>query len=311
MSIQMSLIRLPKKKRLVNKRERITMTIKINALNVNKSFPVTNDLGKKEQITVLDDFNLQVREGEFLSLLGPSGCGKSTFLNILAGLTPKTSGVLTVDGEEVNGINKKHGVVFQGYALFPWRTVLENVETGLEIRGVGKKERKEIALNYINMVGLTPFANRYPHELSGGMKQRVAIARALAYDPDVLLMDEPFGALDAQTREILQTELLKIWEASKKTIVFITHSLDEAIYLSDRVAIMTSRPGKVKKIIDIPLERPRQFEIRNSEEFVKLRHQAWEILKDEVKQAQNQHNPQTIHVNKKQKKGNVRNEKAV
>lgn len=287
------------------------LTAKINAVKVKKSYPVTNDLGKKDQITVLDEFNLQIETGEFLSILGPSGCGKSTFLSILAGLTSKTSGVLTVDGEEVKGINKKHSVVFQGYALFPWQTVLENVETGLEIRGVGKKERREIALEFINLVGLQAFANRYPHELSGGMKQRVAIARSLAYDPDVLLMDEPFGALDAQTREILQTELLKIWEVSKKTIVFITHSLDEAIYLSDRVAIMTARPGKVKSVIDIPLERPRNFEIRNSEQFVNLRQQAWEILKDEVQHAQNQNNPQIVGTERKQKKGNVINERVV
>lgn len=284
---------------------------KINAVNVKKSYPVTNDFGKKDQITVLDEFNLQIKQGEFLSILGPSGCGKSTFLSILAGLTSKTSGVLTVDGEEVKGINKKHSVVFQGYALFPWQTVVENVETGLEIRGLGKKERREIALEYIKLVGLQAFANRYPHELSGGMKQRVAIARSLAYDPDVLLMDEPFGALDAQTREILQTELLKIWETSKKTIVFITHSLDEAIYLSDRVAIMTARPGKVKTVIDIPLKRPRDLEIRNSEQFVKLRHQAWEVLKDEVQQAQSQNNPPPISAEKKMKRGNVVNEKVV
>ncbi|MFJ8258101.1 ABC transporter ATP-binding protein [Peribacillus asahii] len=288
------------------------MTVKIQAVNVKKAFPVQNEYGKKDQITVLDDFQLQVQEGEFLSILGPSGCGKSTFLSILAGLTSKTSGELIVDGQPVNGVNKKHSVVFQGYALFPWLTVVENVETGLEIRGVPKKERREIALEYINLVGLYTFANRYPHELSGGMKQRVAIARSLAYDPDVLLMDEPFGALDAQTREILQTELLRIWESSKKTIIFITHSLDEAIYLSDRVAIMTARPGRVKKIIDIPLERPRQFEIRNSEEFVQLRQEAWEVLKDEVLQAQGVNPPQEGAPAKKvEQKGKIVNEKVV
>lgn len=288
------------------------MSVKINAVNVKKAFSIKNDSGKKDQMTVLDDFNLQIYKGEFLSILGPSGCGKSTFLSILAGLTTKTSGELTVDGQPVNGVNKKHSVVFQGYALFPWLTVLQNVETGLEIRGVPKKKRQETALEFIHMVGLQSFANRYPHELSGGMKQRVAIARSLAYDPDVLLMDEPFGALDAQTREILQTELLRIWEASKKTIIFITHSLDEAIYLSDRVAIMTTRPGKIKRIIDIPLERPRQFEIRNSEEFVKLRYEAWEVLKDEVLRAQNETNSQeAVNEKKNQKKGKVINEKVV
>jgi len=297
---------------LMEKRSGAKVTIKIQAVNVKKAFPVQNEYGKKDQITVLDNFQLQVQEGEFLSILGPSGCGKSTFLSILAGLTSKTSGELIVDGQPVNGVNKKHSVVFQGYALFPWLTVVENVETGLEIRGVPKKERREIALEYINLVGLYTFANRYPHELSGGMKQRVAIARSLAYDPDVLLMDEPFGALDAQTREILQTELLRIWEASKKTIIFITHSLDEAIYLSDRVAIMTARPGRVKKIIDIPLERPRQFEIRNSEEFVQLRQEAWEVLKDEVLQAQGVNPPQEgVPAKKVEQKGKIVNEKVV
>jgi NitT/TauT family transport system ATP-binding protein len=297
---------------MMEKRSGATVTVKIQAVNVKKAFPVQNEYGKKDQITVLDDFQLQVQEGEFLSILGPSGCGKSTFLSILAGLTSKTSGELIVDGQPVNGVNKKHSVVFQGYALFPWLTVVENVETGLEIRGVPKKERREIALEYISLVGLHTFANRYPHELSGGMKQRVAIARSLAYDPDVLLMDEPFGALDAQTREILQTELLRIWESSKKTIIFITHSLDEAIYLSDRVAIMTARPGRVKKIIDIPLERPRQFEIRNSEEFVQLRQEAWEVLKDEVLQAQGVNPPQEeVPAKKVEQKGKIINEKVV
>lgn len=297
---------------LVEKRSGAKVTVKIQAMNVKKAFPVQNEYGKKDQIIVLDDFQLQVQEGEFLSILGPSGCGKSTFLSILAGLTSKTSGELIVDGQPVNGVNKKHSVVFQGYALFPWLTVVENVETGLEIRGVLKKERREIALEYINLVGLYTFANRYPHELSGGMKQRVAIARSLAYNPDVLLMDEPFGALDAQTREILQTELLRIWESSKKTIIFITHSLDEAIYLSDRVAIMTARPGRVKKIIDIPLERPRQFEIRNSEEFVQLRQEAWEVLKDEVLQAQGVNPPQEgVPAKRVEQKGKIANEKVV
>lgn len=286
---------------------------KIRAVNVMKEFKVRDETGKMSNMVVLDDFNLDIQEGEFLSVLGPSGCGKSTFLSILSGLTSKTSGSLTVDGKEVEGINKRHSIVFQGYALFPWRTVLENVETGLEIRGMKKKERKEIALDYINLVGLQAFSNRYPHELSGGMKQRVAIARSLAYDPDVLLMDEPFGALDAQTREILQTELLRIWESSKKTIVFITHSLDEAIYLSDRVAVMTSRPGRVKKIIDIPLERPRSFEVRNSEKFVKLRQLAWNVLKDEVQYAQGKNNPlfNLEEVPDKQMKGNIKNENVV
>lgn len=258
------------------------MTDKITAENLEMRYTVRNESGRKETVSVLKEFSLSVREGEFLAILGPSGCGKSTFLNILAGLARQSGGKLAIGGEPVNGVNPKHGVVFQGYALFPWKTVLQNVEVGLHIRGVRKKERRRIALDYIQLVGLQSFEHRYPHELSGGMRQRVAIARALAYEPDVLLMDEPFAALDAQTREILQSELLRIWEARKVTIVFITHSLDEAIFLADRVAVMTARPGRVKEIIDVPLERPRSAEIRNSEAFVKLRQRAWTVLKDEV-----------------------------
>ncbi|HEY3424332.1 MAG TPA: ABC transporter ATP-binding protein, partial [Negativicutes bacterium] len=233
-----------------------------------------------------DDFNLQVREGEFLSILGPSGCGKSTFLNILAGLDKHDSGQILVDNQPVNDRSFDRGMVFQGYALFPWRTVLENVEIGLQIRGLNKKERKEIARYYLTMVGLSAFANRYPHQLSGGMKQRVAIARVLAYQPGIMLMDEPFAALDAQTRETLQLELIRIWEADKKTIVFITHSIDEAILLSDRVAVMTARPGKIKEIIDVALPRPRTEDIRNSTEFAQIRQYAWSLIKDEVSKAQ-------------------------
>lgn len=262
------------------------VTAKITASGLEMQYAVRNEEGKRETLSVLRGFDLEVKEGEFLAILGPSGCGKSTFLHLLAGLSKHTGGSLKVDGEQVSGVNRKHGVVFQGYALFPWRTVQQNVEAGLEIRGVPRKERRRIAGQYIEMVGLQAFAGRYPHELSGGMRQRVAIARSLAYDPDVLLMDEPFGALDAQTRELLQSELLRIWDASKKTIVFITHSLDEAIFLADRVAVMTARPGKVKEIIDVPLERPRSAEIRNSEPFVRLRQRAWSILKDEVEQLQ-------------------------
>lgn len=260
--------------------------IKIQASQVQREFQVKNTSGKQEKLVVLDNFNLQVREGEFLSILGPSGCGKSTFLNILAGLDKHDNGQILVDNEPIKDRSFDRGMVFQGYALLPWRTVLENLEIGLEIRGVGKKERKAQAQYYLSLVGLSPFANQYPHQLSGGMKQRVAIARVLAYRPDLLLMDEPFAALDAQTRETLQIELIRIWEADKKTIVFITHSIDEAILLSDRVAVMTARPGHIKEIIDIDLPRPRTEEIRNSSEFVKIRQYAWNLIKDEVTKAQ-------------------------
>jgi len=255
---------------------------KITAENVTKVYKVENDEGKADQLSVLNDFQLQVKKGEFLAILGPSGCGKSTFLNILGGLDKQTSGEIYVDDQPVVGSGNNMGYVFQAYALFPWRTVLENIEIGLEIRGVGKSEREKIAKEYVTLVGLDEFTNRYPHELSGGMKQRVAIARALAYQPDVLLMDEPFAALDAQTRELLQLELLRIWGKNNKTVIFVTHSIDEAIFLADRVAVMTARPGKIKEIIDIPLPRPRTGDVRNTNEFATIRHQAWELLKDEV-----------------------------
>ncbi len=264
-------------------------SIKIQARDVRMDFAIEDDKGRRQQISALQDFNLDIREGEFFTILGPSGCGKSTFLNVLAGLAHKTSGSITIDGRPAEGINLHQGVVFQGYALFPWRTVLQNIEMGLEIRKVPKRERKETAEHFLDLVGLSGFANRYPHELSGGMRQRVAIARALAYSPDLLLMDEPFAALDAQTREILQAELLRIWEAHKKTIVFITHSLDEAIYLSDRIAVMTHRPGRIKSILDVPLARPRPAEIRHSSQFVQLREQAWDVLRDEVAFATGHH----------------------
>ncbi|BCQ28307.1 ATP-binding cassette domain-containing protein (plasmid) [Caballeronia sp. NK8] len=236
--------------------------------------------------TVLDGFDLSVREGEFLAVLGPSGCGKSTFLNLLAGLTPPTSGSLTVDGESVSAARRKLGFVFQGYALFPWRTVCRNVETGLEIRGVKRAQRRSEAERFLRLVGLLDFADHYPHQLSGGMRQRVAIARALAYGPEILLMDEPFGALDAQTRESLQQELLGIWEQSAKTVVFVTHSIDEAIYLADRVAVVGRRPGRVKEIIDIDLPRPRPASIRHDAAFVALRQRAWASLSSELGGAQ-------------------------
>ncbi|SDC71622.1 NitT/TauT family transport system ATP-binding protein [Cupriavidus sp. YR651] len=258
------------------------MRHKIDARGVRMDYAVRNEAGRSENVAVLKDFDLQIRDGEFISILGPSGCGKSTFLSILAGLTARTGGDIAIDGKPLQGINPAQGVVFQGYALFPWRTVLENIEVGLEIRGVGRAERRRIAGEYLELVGLEGFGQRFPHEISGGMKQRVAIARSLAYKPEVLLMDEPFAALDAQTREILQGELLRIWEQTRKTIVFITHSIDEAIFLSDRIAVMTRRPGTVKAILDVPLARPRAAELRNAEAFVRLRQKAWDVLKDEV-----------------------------
>jgi NitT/TauT family transport system ATP-binding protein len=255
---------------------------KIVARDLVLSYPnAASDSGH----AVLKGFDLSVRDGEFLSLLGPSGCGKSTFLNILAGLVPQSSGDIRVDGEPVSAARHKLGVVFQGYALFPWRTVRKNVETGLEIRRVSRAQRRAEAEHYLRLVGLLDFADHYPHQLSGGMRQRVAIARALAYGPEVLLMDEPFGALDAQTRESLQQELLGIWEKNAKTVVFVTHSIDEAIFLSDRVAVMGRGPGRVKEIIDVDLPRPRDASLRHCAAFIALRQRAWESLSTELAHA--------------------------
>jgi NitT/TauT family transport system ATP-binding protein len=259
---------------------------KIQARQVRREFQIKNILGKKEKLTVLDNFDLEVNEGEFLSLLGPSGCGKSTFLNILAGLDDYDQGEILVDEKPLEKRSFNRGIVFQSYALLPWRTVIRNLELGLEIRRVDRKERRKIAHRYLDLVGLAAFENQYPHQLSGGMRQRVAIARVLAYHPDLLLMDEPFAALDAQTRETLQIELLRIWEVDKKTIIFVTHSIDEAILLSDRVAFMSSPPGHIKEIIPIDLPRPRTEEIRNSAEFARIRKNVWELLQREALQVQ-------------------------
>jgi len=233
------------------------------------------------EFVALKDINLEVRKGEFLVLVGPSGCGKSTLLDILAGLAFPTSGAVYIDGKKVTGPALDRGIVLQGYALFPWRTVRRNIEFGLEIKKVPKRERKPISDHFISLVGLDGFGDRFPHELSGGMKQRVAIARALAYDPDVLLMDEPFAAVDAQTRESLQDELLRIWEATGKTIVFVTHSIEEATFLGDRVAVMTPNPGTLREIVKIDLPRPRRnSDTRSSAEFGWIRHKIWSLLQN-------------------------------
>lgn len=257
----------------------------IEVQDLSKSFALPH--GGGAGIPILKDFNLTIQKGEFLSIIGPSGCGKSTFLNILAGLEDADGGTITIDGKPFQKKAFDRGMVFQGYALLPWRTILENLEIGLEIRHVPKKERQETAKRYLELVGLSHFADHYPSQLSGGMRQRVAIARVLAYEPKILLMDEPFAALDAQTREILQLELLRIWEKDRKTIIFITHSIDEAILLSDRIALMTSHPGYIKEIISVDLPRPRDETVRETLAFGKLRHYIWNALKSEVERSQN------------------------
>lgn len=241
--------------------------------NLSKSFP-KEDGGV---IWALKDINLEIQDKEFVCLVGPSGCGKTTLLRIIAGLETPTTGRVIVDGNEVTGPDPRRGMVFQEYSLFPWRKVIDNIAFGLEMRGVEKEERRKKAERYLEMVGLSQFRDAYPYELSGGMRQRVAIARALANDPDVLLMDEPFGALDAQTRNRMQGELLSIWEKTKKTIIFITHSVDEAVYLSDRIVVLTPRPGSIREIVEIPWPRPRD---RTSSEFAEVRRKVLRMIED-------------------------------
>jgi NitT/TauT family transport system ATP-binding protein len=224
-----------------------------------------------ESFTAVDGFNLSVARNEFLTLLGPSGCGKSTFVMAVDGIVPLTAGEITIGGTPVRGPGSDRAVVFQEFALLPWRTVRGNVEFGLELKRQAPRERRERASHYIEMVGLTRFADYFPHQLSGGMKQRVAIARALATEPSILLMDEPFGALDAQTREEMGEELLRIWEREQRTVIFVTHSIDEAILLGDRVVVMASRPGRVREVFDVSLPRPRDLEMTSDPLFADLR----------------------------------------
>ncbi|MGW7514962.1 ABC transporter ATP-binding protein [Streptomyces sp. NPDC054796] len=266
---------------------------KLRLEGVGKTFPVRAK-GRARRaapatVTALQDISLDIADGEFTVLVGPSGCGKSTLLDLLGGLTTPTSGRILLDGEPVTGPGLDRGIVFQQYALLPWRTAQGNVEFGLEATGVPRGERAERAREVLALVGLTGFEDRHPHELSGGMRQRVAIARSLAYDPGVLLMDEPFGALDAQTRESLQDELLRVWERTGKTVVFITHSIDEAVHLGQRVAVLTSRPGRVKEVVPIDLgSRTEGEDVRSSAAFAEQRHRLWELLHDEISTAQRQ-----------------------
>ncbi|MCX4696435.1 ABC transporter ATP-binding protein [Streptomyces sp. NBC_01408] len=260
--------------------------------SVTKTFP-TKDKKKRrneEEFTALDGIDLEIEAGEFVVVVGPSGCGKSTLLDLLGGLSRPTSGRILLDGRPVTGPGLDRGIVFQQYALLPWRTALGNVAFGLEATGVPKRERTARAREFLDLVGLTGFEDRHPHELSGGMRQRVAIARSLAYDPDVLLMDEPFAALDAQTRESLQDELRRIWQRTGKTVVFITHGIEEAVYLGQRVAVMTSRPGRVKEVVPISFDARgpglQGEDLRSSPEFARYRHEIWTLLHDEVARAQ-------------------------
>ena len=254
------------------------MAAYIQARDVNVTFRPPH----RAPVRALAHFDIDVGEGEFLSIVGPSGCGKSTFLNVLLGLLRPDSGDLTVDGRRICGPGADRAMVFQEFGLLPWRTVQGNVELGLELKRVAVATRRSISRRLVEMVGLAGFEGHYPHELSGGMKQRVGLARALATDPEVLLMDEPFAALDAQTRDIMQVELLRIWQQARKTVLFVTHQIEEAVYLSDRVMVMTKRPGSAKKVFDIGLPRPRDYEMRVTPQFNDIKLAIWQTLRDEI-----------------------------
>ena len=246
----------------------------IEARGVSKSFE------RDDRITeAVRDFALSITEGELVCLVGSSGCGKTTLLRMMAGLERPTTGEVLIRGRPIDGPGADRGMIFQSFALFPWRSVRRNIEFGLEVRHVPKEERHRISDRYIDLVGLRGFEHAHPRELSGGMQQRVGLARALANDPAVLLMDEPFGSLDAQTRNLMQLELLRIWQGTRKTVVFVTHSVDESVFLADRVVVLTARPASVKSVVEVGLPRPRD---RASAEFAAIRHRVLQDLTEEV-----------------------------
>jgi NitT/TauT family transport system ATP-binding protein len=251
--------------------------IKLHIYHVSKTYRSDD-----HEVLAIDEIDIQIKNKEFATILGPSGCGKSTLLRIVAGLIKPTKGIVKLDGIVITGPGQDRGMVFQSYTLFPWLTVKENIQFGLEISGMPKTKQEQIAQEFVEKVGLKGFEKVYPKGLSGGMKQRVAIARALANNPNILLLDEPFGALDAQTRALMQELLTQVWEELHKTILFVTHDVEEAIFLSDRVFVMTARPGKIKAEIDIPLERPRSYEIKATEAFLNLKKYALSLIREEA-----------------------------
>ena len=250
--------------------------VALEASGVRKSYSKDG-----HSLAVLDVERFSVRDGEFVTVIGPSGCGKSTLLHIMGGFIKAEAGSISVHGRRVNGPGPDRGMMFQEFALFPWKTVAGNVAWGLETQGLPKDKIEETVARHLEMIGLSDFRNHYPAELSGGMKQRVALARVLAFDPEVLLMDEPFGALDAQTRETMQEELTRLWERTGKTIVFVTHDIDEAVYLGDRVVVLTARPGRIREEIRIDLPRPRGLEIKKSARCHEYRNHVWDLIRSE------------------------------
>ena len=248
------------------------------ALHVTKAY----DAGTSGTVVAVRDLSMEVMPGEFVCLLGASGCGKSTMLGMFAGFLPPSAGQVLLRGKPITRIEPRCGMVFQSYALFPWKTVRGNVEFGLKMQGRGRAERRAEAQRFIDLVKLSGFENRYPGELSGGMQQRVSLARVLAAGPEVLLMDEPFAALDAMTRQIMQEELLRLHAAQGTSTLFITHSIDEALILSDRIMVMSARPGRIKAVVPNPLARPRHVSVQLSPEFAQLKAAVWRLVEDEV-----------------------------
>jgi NitT/TauT family transport system ATP-binding protein len=256
---------------------------KLEAKNISKFYSIGRNFHQQQQLVVLEDISIKISTGEFICLVGTSGCGKSTLLNILAGLLSPSSGAVFVDGKPVTGTpGSDRGVVFQGYTLYPWLTVAKNIGFGLQFQQMTKAEKNDRVNYFLEVVGLTSFANSYPNQLSGGMKQRVAIARALANQPAVLLMDEPFGALDSQTREQMQEFLLNLWEQTQMTILMITHDLDEAIYLSQRIYLLSSRPGKIQSETIIPLPKHREIDLKLSADFFKIKRKIIYTLRNQI-----------------------------
>jgi NitT/TauT family transport system ATP-binding protein len=256
--------------------------VKLEARNISMEFT-----RRQRTVEVLRDVTVQVEASHFVSIVGASGCGKTILLRIVDGLITPTAGDIMLDGRLVVGPGRDRAFVFQQDALFPWRTVMDNVIFGLEVQRKNKRESVERAREFVDLVGLSGFEHHFPHELSGGMRQRANLARALTVDPEVLLMDEPFAALDAQTREIMQSELLRIWRTNRKTVLFITHQIDEAIYLSDKVIVMTARPGRIKAVVDVDIPRPRQLSVKRTPRFLELVDEIWKMIEEEVKASMN------------------------
>lgn len=258
------------------------MRTKVEVRDVVKRFRWEKK-GQHHELLALDGVNLEIAEGEFVSVIGPSGCGKTTLLRTVAGLLDIDGGEICIDGQPIEGPGRERAMVFQSFGLFPWKNVLENVKLPLVVRKMDQAEADELAHRFIDKVGLAGFEDAMPYQLSGGMQQRVGLARALVTDPQILLMDEPFGAIDAQTRELMQEELLRLWSDSGKTVMFVTHDLDEAVTLADRVVVLTRGPGRIRTVIDVDLPRPRwDYDVRGAENFAKVRHEIWEMLREDL-----------------------------